>query len=77
MTVNSSFAEVRSSRSPASRPLKRVLIGMSVAPAQWTPRAATAHSEVLGAHTATRSPGRMPRAIKARAAAWMRSRYSA
>lgn len=58
-------------------PLKRVLTGTRTAPAVTAPRAETIQSRVLGAQTATRSPGATPEAIQAAAARSTRSPSSA
>src|SRR5690606_2534174 len=66
--VTSRRARLLRSTKPASRPLKRVLSGTSTPPAAWRPTATTGHSQRLGAHNATRSPGSTPAARNARAA---------
>ena len=60
--MNRSFTSAFWRTNAASRPLNRVLTGTKTAPAPKTPIAATTHSQELGAHTATRSPGLIPEA---------------
>ncbi len=54
--------------SSTSRPLKRVEVGMSTAPAETRPRAATNQRQLFGAQIMTRSPFFTPHAIIAFAA---------
>lgn len=71
--TKSSRAPLRSRTYAASAPLKRVLRGTSTPPAETAPSAETIHSRVLGAQTATRSPGSTPAAMQAAAARSTRS----
>ena len=66
--MKSSLAPLFPRMYAASSPLNLVLIGTSEAPAETAPSAATTHWWTLGAQIATRSPGRTPLAIVARAA---------
>ncbi len=66
MTVTSAVAPLRFRMKAASSPLNRVLIGTRTPPAPRIERAARIHRALLGAHSPTRIPGRMPRAIMAR-----------
>jgi hypothetical protein len=60
VTVTRHRAPLRRRMAAASAPLKRVFTGTSTAPAWNNPSSATIHLPLLGAHTATRSPGWMP-----------------
>ena len=65
-------ASVLSRMNAASSPFRRVLSGTSQAPAARTPNPAAIHAAEFGAHTATRSPGSTPAAIRLRATAIIR-----
>ncbi len=68
MTVKSIRARALPMMKAASLPLNRVLRGTRTAPAVCRPSWATAHSRQFGPQMATRSPGSIPEAMKARAA---------
>ncbi|MCY1310267.1 hypothetical protein D9M70_604430 [compost metagenome] len=70
--TNSALAPLSRRMKPASLPFIRVFNGTSTAPTLCSASAATIHSWMFGAQTATRSPPWMSSASRARAA-WRRS----